>query len=420
MGYRIFCFLLLLIACKNSRLSAQNSQSVSYSPDSSIITYLDTNNPLPLVIQNFKNFKLHVGYTQWYRNTQKKYRGATLIASKTIDTLIPILVHEDTSYYFVVIYFNNCECQTTSSIKTVQVLSKPEARIIQNLSPDNHIICENDPNSFLYIDYIAPKGFVPTVQWYLNDNPSTYNGIPITEGTSLKYNPNKEYNKKYFYVILNFASIETKLTSHISGKIIFEDTPKVDLMYKNAKINAGIELPSNQNIVLESKKHSQLNSNYSYKWYKDDELLPFFNEKIGIYVQNHSVIKHIVINDKQCQSANTFHVFTQNHIEDSLDQSILGHNNTPVLIVNTLIDLNDDFNNKTWKIINIDKLPDNEVKIYNQYGKLITWFHNYQNNWNGHFDTYEQSEKEIFYYKIYTEKILVKEGTLYIIKPQIH
>ncbi|MDI9338477.1 MAG: hypothetical protein QM539_08640 [Alphaproteobacteria bacterium] len=43
---------------------------MSYSPDSSIITYLDTNNPLPLVIQNFKNFKLHVGYTQWYRNTQ--------------------------------------------------------------------------------------------------------------------------------------------------------------------------------------------------------------------------------------------------------------------------------------------------------------------------------------------------------------
>lgn len=44
---------------------------------------------------------------------------------------------------------------------------------------------------------------------------------------------------------------------------------------------------------------------------------------------------------------------------------------------------NQDGNNDTWYIGNIDKYPDNKVEIYNRYGKLVYKTTGYVNAWNG-------------------------------------
>jgi gliding motility-associated-like protein len=44
---------------------------------------------------------------------------------------------------------------------------------------------------------------------------------------------------------------------------------------------------------------------------------------------------------------------------------------------------NNDFNNDTWYIGNIHKYPDNDLQVFNRYGKLVFKANGYNNTWDG-------------------------------------
>jgi gliding motility-associated-like protein len=80
----------------------------------------------------------------------------------------------------------------------------------------------------------------------------------------------------------------------------------------------------------------------------------------------------------------TYNLYSENshkcYASDEVIVTVLSNNK---LIFYSAFTPNNDGDNDVFYIANLEKFPDNELKIYNRYGKIVFNAKNYNNDWNG-------------------------------------
>jgi len=98
-----------------------------------------------------------------------------------------------------------------------------------------------------------------------------------------------------------------------------------------------------------------------------------------------------------------------------LDASILNGFN---IVPNNILSPNNDGENDTWIIENIEQYPENEVTVYDRAGRIVFQATNYRNTWTGLSNNLPLSQDTYFYIlKLKKEdKLGLKKGYLTIIR----
>lgn len=98
-----------------------------------------------------------------------------------------------------------------------------------------------------------------------------------------------------------------------------------------------------------------------------------------------------------------------------LDASILNGFN---IVPNNILSPNNDGENETWVIENIEQYPENEVTVYDRAGRIVFQAVNYKNTWTGVSNNLPLNQ-DTYYYILKLKKadtVGLKKGYLTIIR----
>ena len=74
-----------------------------------------------------------------------------------------------------------------------------------------------------------------------------------------------------------------------------------------------------------------------------------------------------------------------------------------LLFPNNILTANGDGKNDAWFIKDLDRFPDNEVRVFDRAGRLVFTAKNYQNDWTGNLSGFPLNE-DTYYYVITLKK----------------
>ena len=318
-GTSVFSIILLYVVF-SINVSAQETAIPTYNADSSELTYFQNQRLRKIKIVNFPEFKGSVSHTKWYKNSTPKYDNATLVPDYTLDTLIPSSETIGTTSYFVVIYFNNCACQSTSNIKTIKVVASPQLADLTIKSPSKLKFCENEPIEALSLNTENYAHVTSKIQWYVTNTPNdNSNGVPINEANSQSLVPKLQPNNtRYFYAVMSFDKLQKVLTSNVVGPLLVHQAPQADII---------TELSNDKTVVLNKRNVINLKGKggETFKWFQNEELKSATDDKANFYISEDAVIKLQVTDKNNCTNTASLTILYNNTNQE--DNSLLAKKN---------------------------------------------------------------------------------------------
>ncbi|MCX8474103.1 MAG: gliding motility-associated C-terminal domain-containing protein [Sediminibacterium sp.] len=362
-------FFILLLLVLGFGAKAQETAQPIYNADSSVLTYFQFQKLRKIKIVNFSQFNNSVDYTKWYKNTTATYENATLVPDYTLDTLIPLSNEVGSTSYYVVIYFKNCECKSTSNIKTIQVLeSKSQPEITQQPAIETLNFCAEQALSPLKINLKNEQGFNYQVQWYMSTSPDYSSGIPVQGASNLTFEP-KAFaagNHRYYFATVKFDQLNTTLTSKFSGEYNIHENPTISLVAQQIGTEALSKVVVTPTTFVKIKAVGA----QKYTWFQDNDAAKTEDAESQFYVNQNTSISVVGTDQFGCKSESKVTFLVRNNNEGE-----------SVLLTN-IISPNHDNINDFLQIKNPTGSPV-KLKVYNPAGLLIYQNNNYNNNWHG-------------------------------------
>ncbi len=393
-------FILLLLVF-GFGLEAQETAQPIYNADSSVLTYFQHQKLRKIKIVNFSQFSGSVEYTKWYKNTSPSYENATLVPDYTLDTLIPLSNEVGSTSYYVVIYFKNCECKSTSNIKTIQVLANnAQPEITKQPSNENLNFCSSQSLAPLSIDLKNDQGYKYNVQWFVSTSTDYSSGIPVQGATGLVFEP-KSFaagDQRFYFATVKFDQLNTTLTSSFSGTYKIHENPSISMVSNqlgSKELSPVIVTPTN---FIKIKASGAQN----YTWFQDNDQLKNIEDENQFYINQNTLVRVVGTDQFGCKTESKITFLVKNNQEG---ESVL---------IKNIITPNHDNINDFLEIKNTTNFPV-KLKIYNSLGALVYQNNNYTNNWYGTDFNQSQLSNGSYFYSLEIDNYY-ESGNLSIVK----